>query len=526
MSRAVTTTPALPRTKTGAADLERAQTDDGTTLASSKVLVAMLLAAGSLVPLLLGGLYGVDLSSQVLFSSIWVILLCLAALRLLTGLSLNVRGISTWRLGPWYLLWSAFAFGLASLTWLGPQFGSAQRIQVPSVVHALSIFGVSVVLWTAGYLVGPPGVVRVMASRGMSAVLHGTAPTIRGGVLPLVLFGVGNASRVATTILTDRLGYVGDASLAVSKAASYTHALDLVSWLAVYAIAAAAYQVFNTPGGKGKITLCGMIAVDVCFGALAGTKQSFVITLLAVLIPYGALRRKISLRLLVPGTLIFLFVVVPFNAEYRSAVRGQQGNLSPAAAIAGAPDVVSNVLDSNSSGNRLVDSSDRMLRRIRNIDNIAIIVQRTPEAIPYRSPMEFVTAPILGFVPRAIWPGKPLMTSGYQFSQEYYQLPSNVYTSTAIPPIGDLYRHGGWGTMMIGAVLIGMAFRLFDGLFQPERDPRAIFFLLVFLPPLVQSEVDIFSNIATIPSSIVAAALGVHLLCRPVKVKPSGANVG
>jgi hypothetical protein len=80
-------------------------------------------------------------------------------------------------------------------------------------------------------------------------------------------------------------------------------------------------------------------------------------------------------------------------------------------------------------------------------------------------------------------------------------------------------------------LLLGMGARLFDTLFRPERDPRAICFLLAFLPMLLR--VDIFGMIVGIPSALVLATLGARLIWRhggdrrdrgPARVAPAGAD--
>ena len=514
----------LPEAKPRPTELIGDAPDGEARLSPPRVLAALLIGACSLVALLFSGTEPIAPATQLVLATCWVVLICLAALVLITAMPLNTRGVSRWRSAPWYLIWSTLTFGLASLTWLDLQTGTVGQtgatgfVEPSSVVTALNVFGASIVVWTVGYLVSVPRLVQLLASRGLSLLLHGTAPAMRGGAHPLVLFGVGNAARLATALLTGRLGYLGDASDAVAHATSYTHALDLVSWLAVFAIAAAAYQVFSTPDGKGKAMLWSMVAVDVTVGALGGTKQSFFLTLLAVLIPYGALRGRVSLRLAVASALLFLWIILPFNTAYRTTVRDGASYLSPGDAVAAAPGVVSGVVSADAPLSVAGDSSSTLLRRVRNIDNIAVIVQLTPSTIPFRNPGEYISAPIFALVPRAIWPDKPVLSTGYEFSQEYYGLPSTMYTASAITPVGDLYRHGGWPVMAIGMLLFGMTFRLFDTLFHSEKDPRAIFFLLFFLPMLVQSENDIYSLLVSVPTGLAAALLGVHLTCR----RPAG----
>ena len=129
-------------------------------------------------------------------------------------------------------------------------------------------------------------------------------------------------------------------------------------------------------------------------------------------------------------------------------------------------------------------------------------MQRTPGQIPYSSPVDLVTGPLSALIPRALWPGKPILATGYEFGQEYFDLPPTVYSSTTITPIGDLYRHGGWLPVLIGMFLLGCGIRLLDDLLDVRRDPHAVFLVLFLFPSLVMSEQDWITLLAAIPAFI------------------------
>lgn len=481
-----------------------------------QVLVVLLLGSAAVAALLPVGYRPLGVPAQLVLGAVAVIALYLAALQVVTGLPELADGIARWRLGPWYLLWGMCTFGVASLTWLTPQTGSATRIELASVVDALAVALVAVVVWTAGYCLGPPRGVRALAGRGLSLLLSGTTTALRGGTMPWVLYGLGSATRLATVGLTGRFGYVGDPSGLTSQALPYGQLLQALSTLTGVAIAAAAYRAFSPAIRGSKATLWTLVGIEIVVGALAGGKQSFILAVLAVLIPYGVVRGRISLRILLAGAMVFLWIAVPFNAAYRDLVRTQQDTLAPGEAVEAAPGVLSDTAgdDSRSVGGRLLDSAVTMLTRVRLIDSVAIITQRTPNPIPYREPHELATAPFAGLVPRVLWPDKPVYATGYEFSQEYYGLPSEVYTSSAVTPLGDLYRHGGLLPVAVGMLLLGLCCRLLDMLFRPERDPRAICFLLVFLPLFVKFEVDMYSLIMSVPAAVLTATLGARLMCR------------
>jgi hypothetical protein len=326
-----------------------------------------------------------------------------------------------------------------------------------------------------------------------------------------VLYAVGSAARVATGLLTGHWGYLGEPGDVLAHPVPYQQPLTMVSTAPVFAIAAAAYRRFQggTPGGA--VTLWSLVGLEAAAGALAGGKQAFVVSLLAVLVPYGALRGRLPGRVLLAGAVVYLCVVVPFTTGYRQVVRGDGEVLAPGAAVVAAPAVLRGAL----RGGSLVDSADLTLRRVRDIDGLAIVVQLTPDVIPYRDPVEYAWAPAVGVVARALWPGKPVLAGGYRFSQEYYGLPDTVYTSAAVTPLGDLYRHGGWPPVLAGMALLGAGCRLCDDLLRPERDPRAVFLLLALFPVVVKAEADVFTLVAGLPATILTGVLGARLACRP-----------
>jgi hypothetical protein len=476
----------------------------------------LALAAMAIAIQLSVALWSMSVSTQVVLGAAAAVLTCLGGLVVVSGLDHNVKAIAHWRLGPWYLIWGAFAFGLASLTWVSPQVGTSSQIAPESVVYALKVFIAATIVWTAGYVAGIPTLVRRNAGRAVGLITRGTTSVICGPGIPWMMYGIGSLARLVTIVLTNRLGFVGDATGLVSQARPYSLALDAVAMLTVFAIAAAAYRAFIPTIPGGKATLWTLAGIEVVVGALAGGKQSFVVAVLAVVIPYGAIRGRLAMRILLPGSLAFLFLILPFNGAYRQVVRhgSEASTLSPTDATAAAPGILSQTTSGDSPLTVFSDSATVLLYRVRLIDSLAIITQRAPSMIPYSDPLEFATAPFVGLIPRVVWPNKPVLATGYQFSQDYYGLPASMLSASSITPVGDLYRHGGSVVAIVGMFVIGIACRLFDTLFRPEKDPRAVCFLLVFLPTMVKSEVDLYALIVNVPAGLLTAALGAQLICK------------
>jgi hypothetical protein len=209
-----------------------------------------------------------------------------------------------------------------------------------------------------------------------------------------------------------------------------------------------------------------------------------------------------------------MMIVIPFNIAYRSAVRGGSNLLSTSQAIDKAPTIFRQTVTGQSLLTALPTSTRYLLERLQEIDGPAIVMQRTPGQIAFSPPFQLIEGPLIGIVPRAIWPGKPILAPGYEFSQQYYEIPANIYTASAITPIGDLYRHGGWLPVIIGMFVCGFGLRLLDDNLDIHAEPYAIFLILLLFPDVVTGENDWTSFLALIPATVATWLLATVLAFR------------
>jgi hypothetical protein len=431
-------------------------------------------------------------------------------------------GLGRWRFGSWILLWYSVAFGLATLTWIQPQTGSSAQISLVYVLRALWLVAVGMTLWMLGYATGPGRLARRSGKRIMAALSARFAPEVRSPLAPWILYAIGTAARVATVVTTGLLGYVGDVQSAVATSSSYQQALSLLGLCAPLAVAAAAMRVYRERASGARVTLIVLFLAEIAFGVAAGGKQSFIITTLAVAIPFTTARHRLHKGFLALAALIFLLVIVPYNQAYRSAARTPSRTLSASEAVDAAPGILRQTVTNGDIAEALSSSAGFILSRIREIDGPAIIMQRTPAQIGFLNPVQLAVAPVVDLIPRAVWPGKPILDSGYKFSQDYYELPPTIYTSSAITPVGDLYRHGGWIPVIAGMFLLGCAARFLDDVLDVVGNPHAQFLFLLLFPGLVKQEEDWSGLLASLPGLLLIWLLASYLTFRR-RVRPAQA---
>ena len=261
----------------------------------------------------------------------------------------RVLGLGRWWFGSWTLLWYGIAFGLATLTWVKPQTGVSAQISPSSVLQALWLIAVGMTLWTLGYFVGPGRPARRFGNRVMAGLSLRFAPEVRSPLAPWILYAIGTAARIGSVATTGRFGYLGNAQSAVTTASSYQQLLSDLGLCAPLAVAAAALQVYRERVPGARVTLTVLFLAEIAFGFASGNKQGFIITILAVAIPFTTARRRVRKGLLAfTGLaftgLAFLLIVVPFNQAYRSAARNASGTLSSRQALNAAPSILSQTI--------------------------------------------------------------------------------------------------------------------------------------------------------------------------------------
>jgi len=421
--------------------------------------------------------------------------------------------LRNWRFGSWVMVWSAVSFGVATVTWSQPQTGQAAEIAVASVLQALWLVAVGLTAWAIGYAAGPGSRVRASGARVITSMRRAFGTEVRASA-PWILSAVGLAASIVSALTTGRLGFVGNAATAVSTATSYGQVLTTLSLCAPLGLAAAALRAFQEQAVGTRITLAVLFLVEVGFGAATGAKQNFVIAVLAVAIPFSATRRRLPKSTLAALVLVFLIVVVPFTQAYRDAARGSTGTLTLSEAVDTAPEVLRQTLTGYDLVSAVPASTAYLLERVREIDSVAIIMQRTPSQIGYVPATQLAIAPLAQLVPRAIWSGKPILASGYEFAQQYFDVPSTTYTSDAITPVGDLFRHGGWIPVIFGMFLIGCGIRLLDDVLDVGSNPHATFLVLLLFQSLVFAEEDWATLLAAIPVALLVWFFAVALAFR------------
>jgi hypothetical protein len=101
---------------------------------------------------------------------------------------------------------------------------------------------------------------------------------------------------------------------------------------------------------------------------------------------------------------------------------------------------------------------DTVTARLRQIENVAVVMRDTPSVYPHTRGGDLPTALATAVVPRLVWPDKPVFDAGRRFPQLYWKQPTESRSTTGPSHFGDLYRNFGLLGVLAGMGLLGAAF--------------------------------------------------------------------
>ena len=217
------------------------------------------------------------------------------------------------------------------------------------------------------------------------------------------------------------------------------------------------------------------------YGTFGG--KEFTITLIALpAIAYWYVRGKLPLRAMTVVVLIAVFVVFPLYNTYRLQDRHLE---------------VGDRLDRTLSTAERWDGTDyfehsvkAFLARSAVVTSPAAVMRAVPRWVDYRYGGT-ITFSLLSFVPRVIWPDKPLMTTGKEFGRIFGLVNLvDVETSIACTLPGEMYWNFGVLGVVGWALFFGCAarwvYRRYGEGGQGDGMRKSLYVALLF--PLVASE--------------------------------------
>jgi hypothetical protein len=290
-------------------------------------------------------------------------------------------------------------------------------------------------------------------------------------------------------------------------------------WFVILVVAALRREI---PGPVRSLILYGLVPINaLLFSTFA---DAALYGLFGILIPVGLARFVVSKRvpLILSGLVILVFVALqPVKGDYRRGAVGRPTDASPIVDFASL--ALERFAGQRDAGFSTWDWFADAFKRLNHLHVTAAVIADTPAYVPYAAGETY--APLVTkWVPRMLWPDKPLEAQGNAWAQRYgYLYKGDDVTSFNLPFIPEMYMNFGYPGIVTIACLLGVMMGFVASrLWMHEGDCSLIAYGIVIALPFLTPE----SNLSLLLGrGLISAAAGYGSLAIMALVLP-GLRVG
>lgn len=159
---------------------------------------------------------------------------------------------------------------------------------------------------------------------------------------------------------------------------------------------------------------------------------------------------------------------------------------------------------------------ERIADRFSQVVPFAFVLERTPHAIPHWNGATYASLPS-AFVPRFLWPDKPVKDVGQRFGHRYGILdPDDRTTSINLPQLVEFYVNFGAAGVLCGMFVLGVGYRLLDQLLNGvgASDANVLVAAVVF-SSMANIETDLSMIFGLVVQTTVVLVVVLRLARRP-----------
>ncbi|HEY6291294.1 MAG TPA: hypothetical protein VI455_06985 [Terriglobia bacterium] len=358
-----------------------------------------------------------------------------------------------------------------------------------------------IAFWAGSHLAGrgsiAPRMAALKAERGAAA-----SPPLDPAILrALALYGV--AFLVKAYFLVN-FGYDYGTSLDFYfDHLAAMQVANVIFQFGTFALIILAIERFLNPSSLERNVLFWIVLVSECvWGLLSGMKSNLLQNFVVVALVSSMAERRLKKGWLAAAVL-GLVIVYPFSVQYRELVRGRT---SEAMGFEGAEQMAGLALaratESDSTPFVWLESgAGAALSRLNLLQSVAAVLSLGPRADYLKGSERWWMLPFYPFVPRFLWPTKPILDKGRRFSMA---LGYGDQTSTAMTYPGDLYFEYGVPGLLAGMFLFGLVAQwLTNRLSLPGSKRRMFVYTGLFITVLFVIELDAFDFWSTLIRSLV-----------------------
>jgi hypothetical protein len=265
--------------------------------------------------------------------------------------------------------------------------------------------------------------------------------------------------------------------------------LDIASQTGRLALAAVALAFFANKSARRatRIPLYGMLAYEALFGLLMGFKSSAVMPFVIVLLCNYFVNGRVSVKLIAVtcvGVASAYFFVERFRQAHDAGLVSDSRSVESLIST-----VFSPLQQSHDVGELYSETVDVFVVRIPTRLNLTGETARSIEfmkrsGLQEDSPAflkDALLSPFYAFIPRFLWPSKPLMNDGLWYANEVLEMNTDR-VNIDFGPVAYLYFGGGLILICIGFYLIGVTHHVIRYVFPLNGSGNALVYLGLLTP--------------------------------------------
>lgn len=213
-----------------------------------------------------------------------------------------------------------------------------------------------------------------------------------------------------------------------------------------------------------RFWLAVVFIIEIFFNFLGGTKGLTLINFFYIAVIYWYIKRNFPWKWAVAAVIVWI-LITPWNLAYRDQINAGYVETSDFATITGA--LTKSFEDAFIPG-PVTGPIDQFFKHLKvrvPLLQEATLVMEYADTVGYLYGEKYLLLPLIAFIPRFIWPTKPVQESGYWVTREIYGVTLG-YSSTAITGIGDFYLDFGIIGPLLGFSLWGFFFGWFEARFR------------------------------------------------------------
>lgn len=250
-------------------------------------------------------------------------------------------------------------------------------------------------------------------------------------------------------------------SALITQYTSFMLVITIGSQLPLYAITILIIRVLEAGDRKYLALTIILFLLEVIYYLPTGSKEQIFFPFFLLLIVYSVLR-KTPVKTMIIGGILAIVIIFPITAIYRNVFVRLESVID-----------IFNLASLYQYYLSNLDVGDLFFNvfgvRLNSSAMVSVLVDKTPEVWDFRMGSDYLYL-FISFIPRIIWPGKPLEHSGLDFGVAYgLNRAGDFDTAVAYTWIGETFLNFGWVGFIV-AFGYGVLYRfIYDYFFHTKK---------------------------------------------------------